>query len=621
MGSVPSRLPAASAGFQSSFIPNPDRKHSRGVRTRNPDRFLVGGDIDVEYAAHTDAKQESYLKRTSGVDRDRRRFQAAQGKAFRERGFRGKKVPEDMSRVDFKAAKARRTRLRTHTEIHSKVDLRDRTEIAGQVVSRPPNPAPWTRRSKNAKAKGNAPAFSLFRAVRQFRRTGQLPNVSVEVVRGAALEGVSEASRKQLIQQLLIRGGIEENPGPQGPAPTQLSSQEKKELRRDPLSPEVAAKIAAQEVRRSRKFKMADFKKRDAEVDKAIAKANHDEDLANIAAVYATSPSATAPAAVIQPAAVPAPAAVQPAAAQQEAAEAVPLGPAAAPIPAAPAAPAPLPVAPPAEPAAPVDPTIFQRGDLRGDALLVNADRDERIEFGRSIFGGNVSVLAATIQRFVPSGEERCANKRGVEEIKKPIEFRHIRYSLGITKLHAFFGYLLTFGLVAASYFICDLPLVGDYLAVFCSASALFFYSTYLSVTQRRSYATIIGYLALKVACSWLPSYTPHALLIKQIVPQLCLLTLPLLPHGQRTVSYCPHLVACLLSEYKRGTDPEVMKSSIHQKTMRLAALPIPDRTIDWSSNTVEYGSQLVAQFLNKQVDFGRAPSAVLPGQADSGAQ
>lgn len=632
MGSVPSRLPAASAGYQTSFAPNPLRRHSRGARTRDPAKLLVGGEIDVEYAAHVDQKQQAYLARASGIDRDRRRFSETREKAFRERGFRGKKVPEGMDYDTFKASKARRTRLRTHTEIPSRIERRDRVEFTGQQLSKAPAQVPWERRSKT-KAEGKTLPFSLFRAIRQFRRTGKLPKVSVDVVSNAPLEGCSEASRKQLIQQLLIRGGIEENPGP-SPAPKQASSQEKKEARREPLLPEVAAKVDQTfKFRYVRKDKPA-YKAADAAVDKAIAKANHEEDLANIAATYGVL--STAPASsVVPPTPSNSPAVAQPAPVQQEAAgPAMPIqsvgsaAQAVAPVP--PPAPAQpvvgpvqpaVPAAPPAAPAAPVDPAVFQPGDLRGDVLLVNADRDERLEFGRSVFGGHASVLAATIERYVPQGEERRQTSRGVTLVNKPIEIRHVRYSLGISRFYACFGYLLTFSLIGASFKLSEVPFVGDYLAIGVSACAFYFYSTYLSVASKRTLYSALAYLAIKYAVCLLPSWTPHVVLIRFLIPQLSLLSLPMLPCGTRTVSYCPHLVACLLGEYKRGTNCEVMKSTIHQKTMRLAALPIPDRTANWSANTIEYGSQLVAIFLNSQEDFGRAPSTNLPGLADPGAQ
>lgn len=42
-------------------------------------------------------------------------------------------------------------------------------------------------------------------------------------------------------------------------------------------------------------------------------------------------------------------------------------------------------------------------------------------------------------------------------------------------------------------------------------------------------------------------------------------------------VSYIPHLVSCLMTEYDRGTSAEVVKSTIGMRARRLGALPIPD--------------------------------------------
>lgn len=77
-------------------------------------------------------------------------------------------------------------------------------------------------------------------------------------------------------------------------------------------------------------------------------------------------------------------------------------------------------------------------------------------------------------------------------------------------------------------------------------------------------------------------------------------------------VSYVPHIVSCLMAEYDRGTSATVVRSTIGMRARRLGALPIPD----------EYHEKLVADsvfvasvLLESQTFFGAGVACFAPPQ------
>jgi len=247
---------------------------------------------------------------------------------------------------------------------------------------------------------------------------------------------------------------------------------------------------------------------------------------------------------------------------------------------------------PPTPPPAP-DTAVFQDGDLRGDVLLKGANRDERIEFAKSLFGPHVHLIDATIERYVPGAEARKATNRNVAIINKPFEVRHLKVRVGPSKLGAIFAYSIVaaqfvLGILTATY----VPYVGDFLAFILMSSALFYYNNLMSEPHSKSFKRLMLSYAIKCIVHALPHTIPHYTLLRILAPQLVFLTLPLVPKGMRTISYMPHLVSCLLGEYKQGTTRQVMEATLHQKTMRMASLPLPDRATKWTATDLEVGSE-----------------------------
>lgn len=426
------------------------------------------------------------------------------------------------------------------------------------------------------------------------------------------------------IDRELVRGGVEENPGPQFKR-RELSCQEKREMARRPLSPEVAEQIR-RNVRRP--LSKAQFKRMtiacpgDGDVtDLALA------GLADLGKDPETPPSS--PASPERPAS--------------------PLASSSAVLPSAPPLPIPLPPAPPAvvmppppPPVVPVIPVpppavlppqrdlsqVFADGDLRGDVLLRNRDEDERVAFGLSRFGPGTELVSATIERFSPLGDERRVSQRGVKLTNKSFEVRHLRFQ-GVLTLWRIVGYLALLALEALIGFrlvlvvydfgfssrVIDLctslllsALANTYLTLFCSHQA----------TSRAQTVAIPG-IRFALSLAGILHYIPYHNVFFSALAFYFSFRQPLKPGRNFEVHYCPHLVSCLLGEYKRGTASDVMAQTIHQKTMRLATLPIPDRTASWTASDLEHGSEEVAIFLNSRSDFGRALSTPLPGVPDRG--
>jgi len=144
--------------------------------------FEIEAEKDDRGAKRSICRQRGHAKQAR-VDQKRRL----------NRAFRGK-IPDDvhgLERAQFIAEKARIRRLRLGIEGLTRKQRRLRSQSSSATVR-----------------------FNLHAAVLQFRRTGRLPAVSLDVVREADAHGVDGATLKRMIQKMLIRAGIEENPGP-----------------------------------------------------------------------------------------------------------------------------------------------------------------------------------------------------------------------------------------------------------------------------------------------------------------------------------------------------------------------------------------------------------------------
>lgn len=205
------------------------------MRTRNHLRkaALDADDRDMWDDVVVEGKASRLVKeRSVAIGRDKQK--KADLKSFRLRGFRGHGVPRSLEGVvtpkQFREMKARKRRLLTGTEVHGPY----RKFASGLSAKKK---EPWERRQHKV-----APVQIVEKKQRhisallnKWHTTHQLPSLELGEVASWQLEPLSPMNKKRLltltqclsksgvnraiIEMLLIRGGIEENPGPEGEGP------------------------------------------------------------------------------------------------------------------------------------------------------------------------------------------------------------------------------------------------------------------------------------------------------------------------------------------------------------------------------------------------------------------
>lgn len=189
--------------YSVTFAPNPDRRHSRGRRGQES-----GG-----IAALTDDFDEMKLLsdwhsvKSDYRDRDAAKIASAAEKARRLRGYHVPHGNTRRSTIDKEEMYARRQRLKTGTDVCSRKEHRQRMQAAA-FFSRNEGETRGTHQSKIG-----AKPFDLKHAVARFKRIGEVPSVPLSVVRSVPHDGIDGAALRRMIEAMLVRGGIEENPG------------------------------------------------------------------------------------------------------------------------------------------------------------------------------------------------------------------------------------------------------------------------------------------------------------------------------------------------------------------------------------------------------------------------
>lgn len=257
MVGVPAKTVAAlvftvATQYQTTIPANPERKHTRGVRTKNPVRLAhVSVEEAVAWEEAAVEGQMTFSAKREGVMRDRARTKAAAMKRFQLRGFKGgRKAPRDKNAADdgeathkhefhqvperisdpsaYAIKEARRERMRTGTEVHSSY-----RKFASGLKHKPTQG--WEVRQPKVSPKPAKPSDfkrvrMISKMINRWKATHLLPPVSMREVENWAPEELNSMGRKrlmavtdlmgkngvsrQLIEALLVRGGVELNPGP-----------------------------------------------------------------------------------------------------------------------------------------------------------------------------------------------------------------------------------------------------------------------------------------------------------------------------------------------------------------------------------------------------------------------
>lgn len=203
------------------------------MRTKDPIRLAMASAEERDEWDETRAEAAKNRKRSEAARfRSRDKQKAADLKAFKLRGYRGKNVPEDANREEFKVRKAHRTRLATGTQ----VDGGPLRNIPSLKAKRSTLAAePWER-VKPPRVKEGPPVKketrkgSIRHMLRQFRSEGKLPHLTLLTAEALPKTELTNTEKKhlkllgeammrngvsrQIVETLLQRGGVEMNPGP-----------------------------------------------------------------------------------------------------------------------------------------------------------------------------------------------------------------------------------------------------------------------------------------------------------------------------------------------------------------------------------------------------------------------
>ncbi len=568
----------ASFEYKVTFEPNPNRRHTRGKRGKQH-----AGVTDLQ-AEFDEVREGSDWHRTrlAATDREHEKREKAAARHFSLLGFKGhdfKHLRGD-ERLEAMQSVANRNRVRTGTGGLSKqfkAFVLD--EGLGHVPKRPVHPWSGVKKSKSAPASKASPLiFSLNAAVSRYKRTGALPDVAIDVVKAQPTDGIDGRALKRMIRAMLVRSGVEENPGPVCEHSTHFVMPRKQKMKGHKTffytCPKCDCKLDTGRVRADGSMyhpacevELAAYQDApvvvELQADLLGSCEAETRDLAALAPVVVPlGPPAvhSSPAPEVLP--VPAPAPVGPRALSQSA-------PAAAAVPEQPARPpSPPPPSPEAAPASPEGEVRVQFGPASPfDPPAVNVIHDDHTLLGfrltekqlkkvvTQVVGPHtqVSRFDQVVKELEYVGERRLATARNVVELKKKMKVCQIR---AVVRTYRIWPSI--FAMVAATATSAGLMFYSQLLAGLC----------FSSVTS--------GVLAY--ACYVLAFRRSRAVY----------------------VAYIPHLVSAVLTEYDRGTNATAARATIRQKIRHLACMPIPDH----SAAELIHGSEAVVMSLLESEDF-----------------
>ncbi len=557
---------ANSPFYKVTFEPNPTRRHTRGKRGKQHEGVT---DLQAEFDEFQRG-QDWHQVRLGDVARTRAKQEKADLKRFSLHGFKGHDFPNlsGDERLEAMRAVANRNRVKSGTGGLSKA--MKAFVVEENLAHIPKHPSqPWNRKTsvpKAAKTSGAKP-FNLRSAVALFKRTGALPPVSSAVVIGLEAIGIDARALRRMIQLMLVREGVEENPGP----PCKFNADfvfPRRERLKGHKTYYYTCPVCDTVLDRTRKD--------------ATGRMYH-PDSANELAAYCDAPVAvdipkvdlldsceavTGDLPALAPTVNEAP----------SPAESPELPPRQVPLPGRVSSPV-LPVPVPSPVVRPSSPRPFEAGDSSPpirvqlappgpfDEPAVNEVRDDHALLGYRLTERHIKNVVSEVvgphvqmSRFDHvvklleyGGERRLATARNVVELKKTMKVCQIRA-------------------VVRAYRVWPSVIAAVLAAV--AAGGLTWVSPVLSVATITSTFVAISLYALFV----------------------------MMYRRSRAVyiSYVPHLVSAVLTEYDRGTNATAARATIRQKIRHLACLPIPDH----SAAELIHGTEAVVMSLLSSEDF-----------------
>lgn len=145
-------------------------------------------------------------------------------------------------------------------------------------------------------------------------------------------------------------------------------------------------------------------------------------------------------------------------------------------------------------------------------------------------------------------------------------------------------------------------------MSALVSFAVIFYWTALLFRTDGACHCQLPVFLSSRI----LPDVSREESCALNLTSSLVIFTLSVLPFllfvkkkKVKHIAYVPHLVSSVVSEYDHGTNKTVLDSTVRQRIMRLAALPIPD----FDHLTLVDGSEMVIKFLvSRQPSFSSIP-------------
>lgn len=532
------------------------------MRTKCPSRLasLGGvGDLQADFEEEQAMAASGYKLKQASVLVSRSKQQAASDKAFRLRGFKGKrstnkgKVGVDgvrssvslMSKKDweaFQVQKARKARMAGErpTEVHSRKERANMVEFGGASFSKKPV-QPWQRTVKITKVGSSVKAvrLNLFSVVALFKRTGKLPIYSAESIKKLPSDGVDGKALRRMIEQLLVRGGgVELNPGPICPFSGKVVKGDQLRNSKKLVCPQCSSLLRWGPKLRAGWGKHPTVVG-DSEVSAFLLPPADDKGKQVVGGqkVELTKPRIDDAESKLLTVETAEPLDDEVAAAEEAAESGAKVSPPCDPAPKAGGgggngAKATL-AAPPAALA------CLQGYVMNSDDSVEMMTRlGKECRMSRVLEPEDITVEVLD----VPYVEERrLITSRGVTEVKAPFK---------LVQMHASVPTLIESNPLT-TFLICLIPYVLFLGFHFYRPDIEYTLATYLSAVS------VVGFWSSLVYKFW---YRARAVAVEEV--WLC---------------YAPHLVSCLLMEFERGASHTVVASTIRMKLRRLAAFPIPD--------------------------------------------
>jgi len=192
------------------YAANPQRRHTRGRRGR-----ITTGITDLQNDFEIEAlKDDRGATRYANKQRGRRRQSLSDQKKRAEKAFRGKTRSTKVSKIQRDAPATsivRGVRAMNAQERAEFVRQKARKRRVGLGLE---GKSRAQRRANVTSSSTASSVFNLTAAVTIFKRSGRLPQVSLDTVQAADASGLDARALKRMINAMLVRAGVEENPGP-----------------------------------------------------------------------------------------------------------------------------------------------------------------------------------------------------------------------------------------------------------------------------------------------------------------------------------------------------------------------------------------------------------------------